>query len=154
MNHRPKIQRLVTPRRLQRRRHLNAIKRRRLDHQKEQKAEYECVEFAIYRFTAASHHASLALCSRSVLRRRRRRLLPTRHTFTRSERIVRDQQHGVDVVCQACHDRVDHARSFSCGVLAALSFMSLSFHMLYAVNMQCLGNDSFEFECRHLSRVA
>jgi len=38
---RPKIQRLVTPMRLQRRRHLNALKRRRLDHQKEQKAEYD-----------------------------------------------------------------------------------------------------------------
>jgi small subunit ribosomal protein S6e len=38
---RPKIQRLVTPMRLQRRRHLNALKHRRLDHQKEQKAEYD-----------------------------------------------------------------------------------------------------------------
>ncbi|KIM35681.1 hypothetical protein M413DRAFT_32337 [Hebeloma cylindrosporum] len=35
----PKIQRLVTPLRLQRRRHLNSLKRRRLEHQKEQKAE-------------------------------------------------------------------------------------------------------------------
>jgi len=33
----PKIQRLVTPLRLQRRRHLNALKKRKLDHQKEQK---------------------------------------------------------------------------------------------------------------------
>ena len=41
--HRPKIQRLVTPIRLQRRRHLNALKRRRIEHQKEQKSEYECV---------------------------------------------------------------------------------------------------------------
>ena len=40
---RPKIQRLVTPLRLQRRRHLRAIKRHRIDRQKEQKAEYECV---------------------------------------------------------------------------------------------------------------
>ena len=40
---RPKIQRLVTPLRLQRRRHLRALKIRRLEHQKEQKAEYECV---------------------------------------------------------------------------------------------------------------
>ena len=39
----PKIQRLVTPVRLQRRRHLRALKRRRIDRQKEQKAEYECV---------------------------------------------------------------------------------------------------------------
>lgn len=41
--YRPKIQRLVTPLRLQRRRHLRALKIRRLEHQKEQKAEYECV---------------------------------------------------------------------------------------------------------------
>jgi len=37
----PKIQRLVTPMRLQRRRHLNSLKRHRLDRQKEQKAEYD-----------------------------------------------------------------------------------------------------------------
>jgi small subunit ribosomal protein S6e len=37
----PKIQRLVTPERLQRRRHLHALKRRRFEHQKEQKAEYD-----------------------------------------------------------------------------------------------------------------
>jgi len=37
----PKIQRLVTPLRLQRRRHLNSLKKRKLDHQKEQKAEYD-----------------------------------------------------------------------------------------------------------------
>ncbi len=41
--YRPKIQRLVTPLRLQRRRHLRSLKIRRLEHQKEQKAEYECV---------------------------------------------------------------------------------------------------------------
>ena len=39
----PKIQRLVTPVRFQRRRHLRALKRRRLDHQKEQKAEYDAL---------------------------------------------------------------------------------------------------------------
>ena len=39
----PKIQRLVTPVRLQRRRHLRSLKRRRIERQKEQKAEYECV---------------------------------------------------------------------------------------------------------------
>ena len=38
---RPKIQRLVTPVRLQRRRHLRAIKRHRIERGKEQKAEYE-----------------------------------------------------------------------------------------------------------------
>lgn len=37
----PKIQRLVTPLRLQRRRHLRAIKRHRIESQKEQKAEFE-----------------------------------------------------------------------------------------------------------------
>jgi len=37
----PKIQRLVTPQRLQRRRHLRSIKKRRTEGQKEQKAEYE-----------------------------------------------------------------------------------------------------------------
>ncbi|KAH7929952.1 ribosomal protein S6e [Leucogyrophana mollusca] len=37
----PKIQRLVTPLRLQRRRHLRSLNRRRIDRQKEQKAEYE-----------------------------------------------------------------------------------------------------------------
>jgi len=39
----PKIQRLVTPLRLQRRRHLNAVKRHRIEHQKEQKAEYDAL---------------------------------------------------------------------------------------------------------------
>jgi small subunit ribosomal protein S6e len=37
----PKIQRLVTPIRLQRRRHLRSLKNRRLDAQKAQKSEYE-----------------------------------------------------------------------------------------------------------------
>jgi len=39
----PKIQRLVTPLRLQRRRHLNSLKRHRVEHQKEQKAEYDAL---------------------------------------------------------------------------------------------------------------
>ncbi|TFK66373.1 ribosomal protein S6e [Pluteus cervinus] len=39
----PKIQRLVTPVRLQRRRHLRSLKRRRLEHQKEQKTEYDAL---------------------------------------------------------------------------------------------------------------
>jgi len=39
----PKIQRLVTPVRLQRRRHLRSLKRRHLDKQKEQKAEYDAL---------------------------------------------------------------------------------------------------------------
>jgi len=37
----PKIQRLITPLRLQRRRHLHSLKKRKLEHQKEQKAEYD-----------------------------------------------------------------------------------------------------------------
>jgi len=37
----PKIQRLVTPIRLQRRRHLRSLRNRRIDHQKAQKADYE-----------------------------------------------------------------------------------------------------------------
>jgi len=39
----PKIQRLVTPIRLQRRRHLHSLKKRRLEHQKEQKSEYDAL---------------------------------------------------------------------------------------------------------------
>ena len=39
----PKTQRLVTPVRLQRRRHLRSLKRRRIDRQKEQKTEYEAL---------------------------------------------------------------------------------------------------------------
>jgi len=39
----PKIQRLVTPIRLQRRRHLRSLKKRRLEHQKEQKSEYDAM---------------------------------------------------------------------------------------------------------------
>lgn len=39
----PKIQRLVTPIRLQRRRHLRSLKNRRLDSQKAQKSEYEAL---------------------------------------------------------------------------------------------------------------
>ncbi|GJE85390.1 40S ribosomal protein S6e [Phanerochaete sordida] len=39
----PKIQRLVTPVRLQRRRHLRSLKRRRIERQKEQKTEYDAL---------------------------------------------------------------------------------------------------------------
>jgi small subunit ribosomal protein S6e len=39
----PKIQRLVTPERLQRRRHLHSLKKRRFHAQKEQKAEYDAL---------------------------------------------------------------------------------------------------------------
>ena len=39
----PKIQRLITPVRLQRRRHLRSLKRRRIERQKEQKSEYDAL---------------------------------------------------------------------------------------------------------------
>jgi len=39
----PKIQRLVTPVRLQRRRHLRSLKRRRIERQKEQKSEFDAL---------------------------------------------------------------------------------------------------------------
>jgi len=39
----PKIQRLVTPVRLQRRRHLRSLKRRKIEQQKEQKSEYDAL---------------------------------------------------------------------------------------------------------------
>ena len=43
MFYRPKIQRLVTPIRLQRRRHLRSLKRRRFERQKELKSEYDAL---------------------------------------------------------------------------------------------------------------
>jgi len=61
----PKIQRLVTPIRLQRRRHLRSLKRRRLEHQKEQKAEFDALlakrvaeKKAKVAAIKASHHKS------------------------------------------------------------------------------------------------
>jgi len=43
MSSSPKIQRLVTPERLQRRRHLHSLKKRHFQAQKEQKAEYDAL---------------------------------------------------------------------------------------------------------------
>jgi len=57
----PKIQRLVTPERLQRRRHVNALKRRRIVRQKEQKAEYDALiakRVAEKKEKAAAHKAA------------------------------------------------------------------------------------------------
>jgi len=61
----PKIQRLVTPIRLQRRRHLRSLKRRRLEHQKEQKTEFDALlakrvaeKKAKVAAIKASHHKS------------------------------------------------------------------------------------------------
>jgi len=57
----PKIQRLITPVRLQRRRHLRSLKRRRLDRQKEQKSEYDALiqkHIAEKKEKAAAHKAS------------------------------------------------------------------------------------------------
>lgn len=75
----PKIQRLVTPVRLQRRRHLRAIKVRRIERQREQKTEYECVSsFCILPSHRHLKSLSSARCSPSVLPRRRRRSPPSR----------------------------------------------------------------------------
>jgi len=63
----PKIQRLVTPIRLQRRRHLNSLKRRRIERQKEQKTEYDVLlakriadKKAKVAAIKASHHKTAA----------------------------------------------------------------------------------------------
>jgi small subunit ribosomal protein S6e len=63
----PKIQRLVTPIRLQRRRHLNSLKRRRIERQKEQKTEYDALlakriadKKAKVAAIKASHHKTTA----------------------------------------------------------------------------------------------
>lgn len=85
----PKIQRLVTPLRLQRRRHLRSLKRRRIERQKEQKSEYEYVA-AFHRYMRYIYSLS-ALCLPSVWPRGRRRSpLSRRHTrsmsFVRVER--------------------------------------------------------------------
>ena len=80
--YRPKIQRLVTPLRLQRRRHLRALKIRRLEHQKEQKAEYECVSF-LFSLPIKLIFGILVLFLQNVSQRRRRKLLQSKH-HTRS----------------------------------------------------------------------
>ncbi|KAI0782060.1 ribosomal protein S6e [Abortiporus biennis] len=57
----PKIQRLVTPVRLQRRRHLRSLKRRRIERQKEQKSEYDALlqkRVAEKKEKVAAHRAS------------------------------------------------------------------------------------------------
>jgi len=63
----PKIQRLVTPLRLQRRRHLHSLKRRTLERQKEQKTEYDALiakrvaeKKAKVAAIKASHHKTTA----------------------------------------------------------------------------------------------
>ncbi|KAF8920009.1 ribosomal protein S6e [Mucidula mucida] len=63
----PKIQRLVTPLRLQRRRHLHSLKRRKLESQKEQKSEYDALiakrvseKKAKVAAIKASHHKTTA----------------------------------------------------------------------------------------------
>lgn len=72
-----KIQRLVTPIRLQRRRHLRSLKRRKLESQKEQKAEFE------YALSFPSMIVNLIQCSvpssPSVSQRRRPRSPPSKH---------------------------------------------------------------------------
>ncbi|BEI84004.1 hypothetical protein CcaverHIS002_0406080 [Cutaneotrichosporon cavernicola] len=54
----PKIQRLVTPQRLQRKRHLRSLKKRRSEAQKEQKAEYN-VAVAKYVADKKAHHQAV-----------------------------------------------------------------------------------------------
>ena len=81
----PKIQRLVTPLRLQRRRHLHSLKKRKLEHQKEQKAEYEYVltflsPFLILIFVLPT----LASSSPSVLPRKKPRPPPSKHRTRRA----------------------------------------------------------------------
>jgi hypothetical protein len=71
--YRPKIQRLVTPIRLQRRRHLLSLKRRRLEHQKEQKSEYE---YVVHPFPLLFHQSNIhltVLSSPNVSQRKRQR---------------------------------------------------------------------------------
>lgn len=76
--YRPKIQRLVTPLRLQRRRHLRALKIRRFEHQKEQKAEYEYVSSSFSSLRSLCWAFSVPL-SQNVSQKRRRRLLRSKH---------------------------------------------------------------------------
>jgi len=64
----PKIQRLVTPIRLQRRRHLRSLKRRKLERQKEQKGEFDALlakrvaekKAKVAAFKASHHKATTA----------------------------------------------------------------------------------------------
>ncbi|KZT60896.1 40s ribosomal protein s6-b [Calocera cornea HHB12733] len=58
----PKIQRLVTPERLQRRRHLRSLKKRKTESQKEQKAEYDVMlakRVAERKAKVAAHRAAV-----------------------------------------------------------------------------------------------
>lgn len=83
----PKIQRLVTPLRLQRRRHLNSIKRRRLERQKEQKTEYEFVYFFPgHTFLRLTTCFLSAFFLPSVLQKGKKRRLPSK-LHTRSKHL-------------------------------------------------------------------
>ena len=79
----PKIQRLVTPLRLQRRRHLHSLKKRKLEHQKEQKAEYECVQTFLSPFLKFTFVLPLVSSLPSVLPRKRPGPPPSKHRITR-----------------------------------------------------------------------
>lgn len=84
----PKIQRLVTPVRLQRRRHLRSLKRRRLESQKEQKGEYEYASFLFY-ITAFLIYLATGPFSPNVLQRKRpRSLLSRRRTRPLKDRVL------------------------------------------------------------------
>jgi len=69
-NSRPKIQRLVTPQRLQRRRRIRTAKRQNLERQKENKAEYEYVT-SLLPLSKLIDHAVLSLPSVSLRRRQK-----------------------------------------------------------------------------------
>lgn len=70
----PKIQRLVTPERLQRRRHLRSLKRRKTEQQKVQVAEYKCVlPSSSFRRSRTNLRSLAGLSSPSASLRRRSR---------------------------------------------------------------------------------
>jgi hypothetical protein len=77
---RPKIQRLVTPVRLQRRRHVRAIKRHRIERQKEQKTEYEYAKFQGHALFTDNF---LVFYSPSALPTKKPRSPPSRHLIRR-----------------------------------------------------------------------
>lgn len=69
-NYRPKIQRLVTPERLQRRRRVRVIKRQNFERQKENKSEYEYV-ISLLPLLELINYAVLSLPSVSPRRRQK-----------------------------------------------------------------------------------
>ncbi len=147
----PKIQRLVTPLRLQRRRHLRSLKIRRLEHQKEQKAEFECVVSVLPSNNVSLSTFHPAPLSQNASQRRRKRSLPSRHhirsalfityTLDSAERLISNLQDGLDAVLVPGSALYS---TFSCGlgvtwryILMSCFFTSHTFltqspmHMIY-----------------------